>query len=832
MLERCKDCPFPHGKLVGHRGDAASPLAIVGESPGVNEIKQGIPFVGPSGEVLNHALRGCSIEPFITNAHVCFPGTTAQKTQEKVALAVQRCSERLRAEISAYPRKVILSQGNGAMWGLTGDFGLKITQIRGKVFTSPLAEKGIVACVHPSFLLRGGGSFRQYTADVDYAIALATGQRDFRKYIIPKFEVLSSEAEIIYLAKNWGPEDFVAADSETGGYEGFDHLRDRILSSGYCLDPNLVHVIPAELTRLSHHLYNSPARFIWHNGKFDAKFFRAGGVPNVRVDEDTMLLSYAADESKGVHDLEQISSDILGMPDWKYMIQPYLQAARNNNPKGYVVTYADIPLPVLYDYMGRDISATKQVFPILRANVARDEHLEKLYTRMLIRASEYLVWVEEAGMALDLQQVDANDKRLQLEIDKYADEINVIGRANGITDTNPNSPIQLAHLLYDVLKLKPTGRGPATRSTDADTLDKLPPEHPIVIALKRYRKVKKAHSTYVIPAKDHYDSKKKLVKGWANIDGRVHTTYKIHGTATGRLASEDPNLLNIPRDPMLRGQFTCDPENILLDVDTNQAELRVLAELSQDPELVRIYTTTGLSIHDEVRDEIFGDVNGYTQQQLDFYLDKFNVRHHGPEKWLYELKAEQKMKAKNVNFGIPYGITEYGLAEQIDDTPQVAREYLNKWYKKFAGARLFLLKCREAVTLNRVFVTPFGRKRRFGVVSPERLNDQQNQASNFPMQSIASDIVLETGIYMAPKARKLGVRIVNTVYDSILYEMPRDPVLIEDLSAETVERLGITAKSRGITRIPIIGEGKVGMRWGQMTEVSKWLKQLETTPPI
>jgi DNA polymerase-1 len=825
---RCIGCPFPHGKLVGARGAPASPLVIVGESPGVNEIKTGLPFVGPSGEILNQTLKGYEhLDPFITNAHMCFPGTTASKTPEKVASAVRCCTQRLREEIGSFPHEAILALGNAAMWGLTGEFNSKITQIRGKVFSSQLAAKGIIAAVHPSFLLRGGGSFRQFTADVDYAAALASGKRDYRSYIIPKFEVLSSEQEIISLAKNLD-DNYVAADSETGGYEGFDHLRDRILSSGFCMDPNLVYVVPAELTTFTHHLFSTAARFVWHNGKFDAKFFRAGGVPNVRVDEDTMLLSYAADETKGLHDLEQVCSDILGMPDWKYMIKPYLEAARNSHPKGYVVTYADIPLPVLYDYMSRDISGTLQVFPFMREHVRKDKHLEKLYTRVLLPTSEYLVWVEEAGMALDLQQVNDNDNRLQAECDKYRDAINYFGATVGVPDTNPNSPIQLAHLLYDVLKLEPKdnrGRLIKTRSTDEETLDKLPAEHPVVIALKRYRKVKKAHSTYVIPAKDHLDSKRKLVKGWANIDGRVHTTYKIPGTATGRLASENPNLLNIPRDPMLRGQFTCDPDNILLDVDTNQAELRVLAELSQDPELTRIYTTTGLSIHDEVREEIFGDPTNYTSTELEFYLDKFNVRHHGPEKWLSELKAEQKMKAKNVNFGIPYGISEFGLAEQIDDTPAVAKTYLNKWYIKFGGARKFLLQCREAVTLNRVFVTPFGRKRRFGVVSPERLNELQNQASNFPMQSIASDIVLLTGIYMAPIARKLGVRIVNTVYDSILYEVPRDPILIQELSAQTVERLGITAKEWGITRIPIIGDGKVGKRWGQMTEVSKWLKE-------
>jgi DNA polymerase-1 len=539
-----------------------------------------------------------------------------------------------------------------------------------------------------------------------------------------------------------------------------------------------------------------------------------------------MLLSYCIDETKGVHDLETISSDLLSMPDWKFMIKPYLQQAKNEHPKGYRVTYADIPDDVLYDYMARDISSTRQVFPILRSIVQSDPHLERLYTRVLMPASEYLVWVEEKGITLDLTQVNANEARLATEIEQHRRVIDAVGRDKGLGETNPNSPIQLAALLYDTLGLQPRERRfKPSRSTDEDTLDKLDTAHPVVAALKRYRKVKKAQSTYVTAAKDHEDAKGKTISGWVNpVSKRVHTTYKIHGTSTGRLASEDPNLLNIPRDPMLRGQFVATEGHVFVDVDTNQAELRVLAELSQDPELTRIYTTTGLSIHDEVRDELFGDPNQYTSETLDFFLDKFNVRHHGPEKWLSELKAEQKMKAKNVNFGIPYGISAFGLAEQIDDTPQIAQQYLDKWYAKFQGARRFLLKCRESVILNKVFVTPFGRKRRFGVVGPERLNDQQNQASNFPMQSIASDIVLVTGIYMAPKVRKYGVSVVNTVYDSILFEAPYDIPLIQDLAAETVDRLSITAREWGIRRIPITGEAKVGKRWGQLQEIQEWLE--------
>lgn len=808
-LVRCENCTFPWGKLVGSRGPKDSPLAIVGEGPGKNEILENKPFVGPSGDVLKAALaQHPDIDPYITNAMICFPGTVKNKDQEKIYNGAVACHGRLYNELAEHKRVVILALGNAALWSCTGDYSLKITQVRGKVFPSNLATKGIVAAVHPSFLLRGGGSLRQFMADVDYACSLVKGN-DFRKYIVPRFQVIESLDQLRWLSDQFkGLPDGtpVAADTETGGFEGFDHLRDRILCKGFCFDPNLVYVIPEGLIRHTAPLYQNTCRFVWHNGKFDAKFVRRAGVPDVRVDEDTMLLSYALDEIGGVHDLETVASDIIGAPDWKHMIRPSLDASKSSHPRGYVTTYADIPTPILYDYMSRDISSTLQIFPHLRKQVSNSPHLERLYTRTLIPYSDYFMKIEEAGMALDLEQVAANDKRLSAEIAKYEAEINVIAHNHSLGDINPRSPAQLAPFLYDTLRLRPVGSNKRPDSTDENTLSKLP-SVPAVIALKKSRKVQKAHGTYVKPA-----------LGWVNIDGRVHTTYLIHGTRTGRPASKDPNLLNIPRDPMLRGQFRAKEGHVFLEVDENQAELRVLADLSQDPELLRIYLTPGSpGIHDVVTVDLFGKVSEYDSMTYERMCAKFNISHitEGQSKLLYN---EQKMKAKNVNFGIVYGITNIGLADQIDDTPQVAQEYLNKWYARFPVAYKTLLKFRESVVLGQKLITPFGRIKRFGAVSREMVNELQNQAANFPMQSIAFDIMGHTGIVMQPIAEKLGVPIVNAVYDSIIYECPNDNSLLNDLAAKTIETVAERAIYWGMRTVPMKAEAKVGERWGNLKD--------------
>src|SRR4051812_32955450 len=176
-LVRCKDCPHGFARMVGSRGDPTSPLVIVGESPGTQEVKVGVPFVGPSGKVLDHALAPYKTDfpnPLMLNAFQCFPGTKT-KDQVKVEAATRCCQQRLHNDIQAHERQVILALGNPAVWSTTGEFGAKITRVRGKRYDSRLAKRGIVAAVHPAFLLRGGGSMRQFMADVDYACRLANG---------------------------------------------------------------------------------------------------------------------------------------------------------------------------------------------------------------------------------------------------------------------------------------------------------------------------------------------------------------------------------------------------------------------------------------------------------------------------------------------------------------------------------------------------------------------------------------------------------------------------------------------------------------------------------
>lgn len=779
-MSGCDNCYFK-GRTLNNDGDETSPFVIVGESAGAIEIHKGLPFQGPAGRLLKETLEKVGLDdlpfqPFYTNAIQCMP---RKKTPESLAAACVRCRSRLLETIRKHPRKVILALGNGAMWSTTGNFDLKITKERGKLFKSELAEEGIVTSVHPAALLYGSGNYLQFKQDLEYAISLVREGSSARK--LPNgvtWRILETEEEVAQLAQEMRemPKGTpVANDIET---TGFSEFRDRILELGIQHKPKLATIIPAHL--ITDDLYQNECKHIWHNGKFDIKFLLHDkyGCNSVRVDEDTMLMSYSLNERKGIHDLDQVASDWLGSPNHKSMVDPYIKGTIVDAETGEKRkrNYGDIPVDIRHKYLALDLSDTYQLYFTLREKVREDKHTEKLYTKTLIPAVPYLSKLERNGFLIDQDRVKENMKRLQGEIKEHEDFINEIAEDKFGIHVNVRSPKQLKELLYLRLKLGNMGM-----STDVDTLEKLP-KHPIVEALKKHRKVQKAYSTYV-----------KAV--WNNIeyDGRVHTTYLLHGTATGRLSSRDPNLQNIPRDPLLRGQYMARPGYGIIECDFSQAELRSLAELSGCTALSEIFIKGEKSLHDELSEFLFGE----------------------------NFTKEDKMKAKTVNFGIVYGREAPSIAEAFDVPTAEAQRWIDGWFERFPGAAAYIQQCRMAPIKNQTIITCFGNKKRPGVVTRERIKDLQNESANFPHQNIASNLTMHSGILLVDDLREnFDTHLCNTVHDCLVGEVPLDAEHIRMTAAHMQGVMETVAPQWGLTKIPFVAEGEFGHRWGNLISVN------------
>ena len=789
----CIGCPFG-GPRVGSKGDPKSPLVFVAESPGIEEVKHRTPLVGPSGRIFHTFVPEGGIDvPYVLNALECRP-LGSLKTEPRMNEAAMCCRDHLLAKVSQHPRRLIVAMGNPAVRSLTGDFSLKITQIRGRLIPSYLSELGIFPMVHIAALMRGTGSWRQWKQDIQYAMELGNGA-DPREHIPAEVQIIPDDVDQAYVDHLfeqllWDSNE-LTCDIET---TGFSHRTDTIISVGitpgndvgisYCF-------YPIHLPLLKAFLESAAISWCWHNGKFDVKFLRAAGV-QARVDDDSMLLSYTLDEMGGVHDLETVSADVLDAPDYKYMIKPYLP----NKDSSYDL----VPKEVLALYQAIDTSNTAQIRTIYRERVRRDPALEKLYTQTLIPASEMLAQVEMNGICTDPERLEENEVYFRDMKADIGDQINeMIGY-----QINPGSPKQVKELLFRRMKLPNRRKG----STDEKVLKWLQEktENPIFGLILKHRTAVKMYGTYVKGLKLRVDP----------ITNRIHATFLIHGTRTGRLAARDPNMQNPPRDPQIRGTFVAREGYELVEVDLSQAELRSLAALSGDPALCEVFLSGG-SPHKDLAIYLSG--NGTFPADWE---QRYASYSQDPENKLWLPAKEEYTKCKNVNFGIIYGISAFGLAGEIHDTKTVAQQMLDGWAERYPVALEFIEKCRATPTNNQIITTCFGRKKRVGLVSRQNLNFLQNEAANFPHQSIASDITLTAANRTWQQLLEWDVRIVNLIHDAILMEVPITPRNeTRGRAIELVSReLAQVPIDYGITQVPFLSEGEAGHRWGSLKEAA------------
>ena len=553
----CEQCPFG-GPRVGVKGDPESPIVFVAESPGQQELKEGVPLIGPSGKLF-HQFVPNDDKVYILNAMQCHPrkrrSLSAAKNEALTNEAARVCRPRLIEQIQAHPRRLVVAMGNAAMRSLTGDYSLKITQARGQLIPAPeLSELGILPIIHTAALLRGTGSLAQWRRDVDYALHMGWGGEP-RKHLQAEVEYVSERSPDLPLVLEYlASQKELTADIETSDLHP---LRGYILSvgitidsdpgHGYCFHPNLLPMLKP--------LFESPdIKWCWHNGKFDVRWLRLRGI-DARVDDDTMLMSYALDESSGIHGLEVVAKDLLGAPDYKHMLKPWLPNKKTS--------YAEVPYDVLGKYQAIDTSSTSQIRRVLQRKLAGESESERLYKGVLIPASEMLSRVEDNGFYIDPERLKANGEYYQVQLQEAMETLNSIAKRALGKEVHflPSSPIQVAQILFDEMKF-PRIKKNSTDASVIATLQERFGNNDFFQSLLDYRKASKMYGTYVKGMSTHICD-----------DGRIHPTYKIHGTRTGRLSCSDPNLQNIPRDPRMKSQFAAAPGHYLIEMDLSQARV-------------------------------------------------------------------------------------------------------------------------------------------------------------------------------------------------------------------------------------------------------------------
>ena len=481
---------------------------------------------------------------------------------------------------------------------------------------------------------------------------------------------------------------------------------------------------------------------------------------------DTALAAYLLSPTDGSYELEK-----LGLT---YFKREYLRAQET-----YLAENAFTPLA---DGAAVEEALTSHTALIGALKEVMAPRLEELKMGELLRQVELplcpvLADIEHTGMLVDREALAAfgrmlNDRIAQVQeriYEQAGEKFNIL------------SPKQLGHILFDKMGLPPVKKTKTGYSTNAEVLEKLRWQAPIVEDVLEYRQYTKLSSTYV-------EGLTKVIAA----DGRIHTSFQNTVTATGRLSSAEPNLQNIPvRTELgaeLRKMFVPGAGNVLVDADYSQIELRLLAHIAGDAHMIAAFRE-GEDIHTITASQVFGVPPELVTRQM-------------------------RSAAKAVNFGIVYGISAFSLAQDIGVTPAQAKAYMEKYFEKYAGVRAYMTDIVEQAKRDGYVSTLMGRRRWLPELKSSNFNTRsfgERVALNMPIQGTAADIIklAMVRVHRRLKAEGLAARLVLQVHDELIVECP-------EAEAERVARL-LTEEMEGVVSlsVPLTAEAHAGRSWAE-----------------
>ncbi len=507
-----------------------------------------------------------------------------------------------------------------------------------------------------------------------------------------------------------------------------------------------------------------------HDGKTARRALRRAGADLMGIEMDTVIASYLANASRRQHLLDDLATERLGLE------VPALPLPDRR--------HKDV-LPTLDERLARAGTAavaTGRLAALFREDLER-LGLATLFREIELPLVDVLVHMEEAGIKVDTRYLATLAVEFAGEVGRIEREAHAaVGHEFGI-----NSPKQLQELLFTELKL-PRGRRTGTGySTDAAVLEELRGAHPVVDKILEYREVEKLRSTYA-------EGLGPLIDG----DGRIHTTFNQTVASTGRLSSQSPNLQNIPiRTPLgrrIRRAFVAGhPDRTLLAADYSQIELRVLAHVSGDPALVDAFRT-GADVHTRTAAAGFGVAES-------------------------EVTREQRSVAKMLNFGIVYGMSDFGLAWRMGMQREEAARFIDEYFKRYALVRRYVMETKSFALEQGYVETLLGRRRYIPDMASSNgavRNAAERMAINMPVQGTAADIMKIAMVKVHDRLRDAAwAQAVLQVHDELVFEVDRARI---DELADLVrtEMAGAYALD-----VPLVVDIRSGDNWDEMTPLAQ-----------
>ena len=492
---------------------------------------------------------------------------------------------------------------------------------------------------------------------------------------------------------------------------------------------------------------------IGHNLKFDLSILAEQGIDVAGHCYDTML-AHALIDPEQRHNLDTLSEDFLQYTTIRFSeLVPDVK-------KGQPIDYSSVKPQALADYAIEDADVTLQLWELFKAKL-EESGQAKVFYEIETPLLPVLVVMEREGILMNPATLAETGKSLEDHIETLRDSINAAaGR-----EFNLNSPKQLGEILFDELKLveKPKKTKTGQYATNEQVLSSLAPKHPIVANILEYRQLTKLKSTYIDSLPNSIDP----------VSGRVHTNYGQVQTSTGRLSSNDPNLQNIPvrsvQGREIRKAFIARPGWKLLSADYSQIELRILAALTGDEGLLNAFRE-GRDIHAATAAKIF-------------------------EVGLDEVTREQRSTAKMVNFGIPYGISAFGLAQRLGTVSRTeAQEIINNYFAQFPGIPGYMSRMQDSAKAKGYVETITGRRRYLQDINSRngtiRAAAERN-AINMPIQGTAADMIkiAMVNVQNALVAQNLNTRMLLQVHDELIFDLdPSEETTVRALVTEGMKK--------------------------------------------
>ena len=595
-----------------------------------------------------------------------------------------------------------------------------------------------------------------------------------------EYEIILTTAQLEHWLGVINAATLTAVDTET---TSLIPLQAQLVGISLCCDSSKACYIP-----VAHHYQDAPEqlsrelvlatlkpwleddskRKVGQNMKYDSHIFANHGVQLRGIEHDTLLESYVF-ESHRTHDMDSLAM--------RHLNRKTISYAEVCGKGASQIGFDQVEIERATAYAAEDADITLALHHAMWPQIEHDAKLRYIYEKIEVPTAVVLQKIERNGVLIDSDLLGKQSHELgkrMLEIEQQAYEL--AGQP-----FNLNSPKQLGEILFEKLQLPVVKKTPSGGpSTDEEVLQKLAEDYPLPKILLDYRGLAKLKSTYT-------DKLPKMVDADT---GRVHTNYAQAVAVTGRLASNEPNLQNIPvrtaEGRRIREAFVAAPGCVLVSADYSQIELRIMAHISEDANMLKAFAD-GEDIHRATAAEIFGV-------------------------GLAEVSSEQRRYAKVINFGLIYGMSAFGLAGNLGVERSAAQMYIDKYFQRFSGVKQFMDNTRQEAKANGYVETVFGRRLWLPEInSPNgpRRQGAERAAINAPMQGTAADLIKLAMIAVQGWLEQAGMqsKMIMQVHDELVLEVPEAELPV------VREKLPELMKNVAQLKVPLLAEVGIGKNW-------------------